>query len=75
MDEPVIARAALRHGLGVSDILHAYRLPIRIWDLGEGFTMTVGAGESGSLLEIGFVRAEDGVVIIHAMAARAKFLR
>lgn len=25
-----------------SDILHAYRNPVRIWDLGDGFTMVVG---------------------------------
>lgn len=39
MDWPIIAPSAFKHGLGREDILHAYRNPLRIWDLGDGFTM------------------------------------
>jgi hypothetical protein len=28
--------------LDEEDILHAYRNPLRIWDLGDGLTMMVG---------------------------------
>jgi len=41
LDEPIIAPSAYKHGLVQDDILHAYRNPIRVWDLGDGFTMMV----------------------------------
>ncbi|MDE0777351.1 MAG: hypothetical protein OSB43_13840 [Nocardioides sp.] len=56
----MIAPSALKHGLGEEDILHAYRNPLRVWDLGEGFTMMIGPNRAA---------------IIHAMLARKKFLR
>ena len=43
VDDPIIARSALKHGLGEADILHAYHHPIRAWDMGDGFTMLLGA--------------------------------
>jgi len=55
LDEPIIADSAYRHDVAEADIRHAYRNPIRIWDLGDGFTMTVGPSQSASLLEIGYV--------------------
>lgn len=75
MRDPIIAQSAQKHGLAAADIQHAYRNPIRVWDLGEGFTMVVGPAPSGALLEVGFVQAKEAVVIIHAMSAREKFLR
>jgi hypothetical protein len=36
MDEPILAESALKHGVDERDIVHAYRNPIRIWDLGDG---------------------------------------
>ena len=68
-------RSALKHGLKEQDILHAYRHPIRIWDLGDGSTMTVGATATASILEVGSIQGETAVVIVHAMRAREKFLR
>jgi len=56
-------------------MLHAYDNPIRVFEVDEGFTMLVGGGRAGALLEIGVVRGADGVVIVHAMAARDRFLR
>ncbi|UNX54534.1 hypothetical protein MF406_16860 [Georgenia sp. TF02-10] len=74
-DRPIVAPSARKHGVGDLEILHAYRNPIRVWDLGEGFTMVVGASAPGRILEVGYVEGETAVVIVHAMLAREKFLR
>lgn len=74
-DDPIIAPSALKHGVSETDILHAYRNPIRVWDLGDGFTMMIGANAAAIIFEIGYVDGETAVVIIHAMRAREKFLR
>jgi hypothetical protein len=74
-DEPIIAASAYKHGVGADDILHAYRNPIRAWDLGEGFTMLIGANHAAVIFEIGYVEGAEAVVIVHAMRARDKFLR
>jgi len=55
--------------------LHAYANPIRVFELDEGLTMLVGGGVSGALHEIGVVEAATGVVIVHAMPARERFVR
>lgn len=52
---------------------HAYRNPIRVFDL-DGLTMLIGPGEAAQLLEIGVATAEGIDFIIHAMAARPRFL-
>ncbi|MGB3411973.1 MAG: hypothetical protein WBA45_12345 [Microthrixaceae bacterium] len=55
-------------------MLHAYRHPIRVFDL-DDLTMLVGADHNGRMLEVG-VAIGDGVeFIIHAMSAHEKFLR
>ncbi len=75
MGDPIVAQSALKHGLGAMEILHAYCNPIRGWDLGDGFTMIVGANEAAILLEEGYVNEDTDHVIVHAMLAREKFLR
>lgn len=75
MDEPIIAQSALKHGFTEDEILHAYRNPIRAWDLGDGFTMIIGANRAALILEVGYVHGTTAVVIVHAMQAREKFLR
>ncbi|WP_295700182.1 hypothetical protein [Lapillicoccus sp.] len=55
MDDPIVALPALKHGLGEDEILHAYRNPIRVWDLGEGFTMMIGANTAALILEVGYI--------------------
>lgn len=75
VDDPVIAPSALKHGLSEVEILHAYRNPVRVWELGDGFTMIVGANQAAIFLEVGYVEAEQVHVIVHAMRAREKFLR
>lgn len=72
---PIIAPSAHKHGIGEADIVHAYRNPIRVWDLGDGFTMMVGATAAATILEVGYVVGDVAVVIVHAMRAREKFLR
>ena len=74
MEDPVIAPSALKHGLGEHEILHAYRNPVRIWDLGDGFTMIVGPNQSAIFLEVGYVDGDQVHVIVHAMKTREKFL-
>jgi hypothetical protein len=73
--DPLIAEAARKHGIGDDDILHAYNHPVRVEELDEGLLMFVGPDIAGRLLEIGIVVASDGPVIVHAMEARAKYLR
>ena len=75
VDDPIIAPSARKHGLDDDQILHAYRNPIRVWDLGEGFTMVVGENAAAIILEVGYIHGETAVVIVHAMPARKKFLR
>ena len=75
--EPIIGPSARKRGLRDEDILHAFRNPIDVVDVGDGMTMFVGADLAGKLLEIGFFEAEEDepVVIVHAMPARSKYLR
>jgi len=72
--DPVVLASARKHGIHDDDMLHAYRHPIRVFDL-DGLTMLIGADDSGRMLEVG-VAVGDGVEFIaHAMPAREKFLR
>ncbi|GAA1880613.1 hypothetical protein [Lapillicoccus jejuensis] len=73
--EPIIAASAFKQGVTEADMVHAYRNPVRIWDLGDGFTMVVGPGGTATLLEVGYVEGDRAHVIVHAMRAREKFLR
>lgn len=74
-DQPIIAPSAFKHGLSREDILHTYRNPIRVWDLGDGFTMMVGPNRAALILEVGYIEGDVAIVIVHAMIAREKFLR
>jgi len=73
--EPTIAASAGRHGIGQSDILHAFDHPMWVEHLDEGLLMMIGPDSTGRLLEIGIVEGFDGPVVVHAMHARAKYLR
>ena len=75
LEEPIIAPSAYKHGLSREDILHAHRNPLRIWDLGEGFTMMIGPNRAALILEVGYVEGDVAMVIVHAMPARDKYLR
>jgi hypothetical protein len=72
--DPVILDSARKHGLSDDDILHAYRNPIRVFEV-DDLTMLIGPDHAARLLEIGVVSAEGIEFIVHAMLARDKFLR
>ncbi len=73
--EPLIVASARKHGIDDADILHVYRHPIRVHRL-DDLDLLVGGDRSGRLLEIGVVvsRNQRIDVIVHAMAARLRFL-
>ena len=71
--DPVILASARKHGISDEDMLHAYRHPIRMFDL-DDLTVLIGPDTAARLLEIGVAEAEGIEFIIHAMAARPKFL-
>lgn len=55
-------------------IIHAYRHPTRVLQL-DDLVMLIGPSRTGQLLELGVSRADGIDFIIHAMPARAKFIR
>ena len=67
--------SARKHGVPDEDMLHAYRNPIRLFELEEGFTMIIGASRTAIVFEVGVVQSGTAPVIVHAMRAREKFLR
>lgn len=70
----LIADSARRHAIADDDMLHAVRNAIATEDLGDGFTMLVGPARDARLVEVGVVDGASGPVIVHAMAARRKYL-
>ena len=71
--DPVIVPSARKHGIDDDDILHAYRNPIRVFDM-EDLVMLIGPDRAARLLEIGIAHAGGIDFIVHATAARSKFL-
>jgi hypothetical protein len=72
--KPFIAPSALKHGISREDILHAYRNPIRIFELDENLYMIIGANRAAIILEVGVSINSNRQIIIHAMNARSRFL-
>ncbi len=72
--KPFIAPSALKHGISREDILHAYRNPIRIFELDENLYMIIGANQAAIILEVGVSINSNRQIIIHAMNARSRFL-
>ncbi len=54
-------------------MLHAYRHPIRVFDL-DDLVMLIGPDTASRLLEVGVAESDGFDVIVHAMPARDKFL-
>ncbi len=73
--EPIIAESARKHGVKDEDMLHAYAHLIRVFQLEDGLTMIIGAGQAATVFEVGAVDGVEAPVIVHAMRAREKFLR
>jgi len=72
--DPVVLASARKHGVPDDDMLHAYRNPIRVFDL-DGMTMLIGADDSSRMLDVGAAVGDGVEFIVHAMPARQKFLR
>ncbi len=72
--DPVIIGSARKDGVHDDDILHAYHQPVRVLQL-DDLVMLIGPNRTGQFLEIGVSRADGIDFIIHAMPARAKFIR
>jgi hypothetical protein len=72
--DPVVVASARKHGISDGHMLHAYRHPIRVFDL-DDLTMLIGADDTGRMLEVGVAVADGIEFIVHAMPAREKFLR
>jgi len=70
-----IAPSARKHGVSDSIILHAFNNPIRSEDLDDDMLMIIGPDSAGNLYEIGVLVSTDGPIVVHAMAARPKYLR
>lgn len=71
--DPIVVHSARKHGVTDNDMLHAYRNPLRVFNL-DDLTMLIGPDESARLLEIGVAEAEGIEFLVHAMPARPKFL-
>jgi hypothetical protein len=72
--EPFIAPSALKHGISREDIWHAYRNPIRIYELDDNLYMIIGANQAAIFLEVGLTINSNRQIIIHAMKARKRFI-
>ena len=70
----MIIASARSHAVQDDDILHAYRHPTRVLHL-DDLVMLIGPSRTGQLPEVGVSHAEGIDFIIHAMPARAKFMR
>ena len=75
MAPPRIVDSARKHSVSDETILHAFNDPILVEDLNEGMTMFIGPDRAGNLYEIGVVDTDEGPIVVHAMKARAKYLR
>ncbi len=69
----MIVQSARKHQISDDDMLHAYRHPIRVFDV-DDLTVLIGADSAGRLLEVGLAESDGIEFIVHAMPARAKFL-
>jgi hypothetical protein len=70
-----VERGARKHGVPDADMLHALRHHWRAFETEDpAVTMFIGPARSGRPLEVGVVDDQDGLAVIHAMAARKKFL-
>lgn len=66
--DPVILASARKHGIDDDDMLHAYRNPVRVFDL-DDLTMLIGPDPSARLPEIRVAEAEGVEFVVHAMMA------
>ena len=71
----IIEPSARKHGVRDEDMRHAFRNHWHRFETDDtARTMLIGPSTTGQPLEIVVVSDESGTAIIHAMAARRKFL-
>jgi hypothetical protein len=72
-----IVSSAHKHGILDDDIRHAVINAVAVVTAAEqpDFTMVIGPDRAGQLLEIGVLADDDNDYAIHAMPARAKYLK
>ncbi len=72
-----VTPSARKHGISDDDIRHAFENAVASITVAEqpDFTMLVGPGQSAQLLEIGVIADDDNDYVIHAMPARARYLK
>ncbi len=71
-----IEASARKHGVSDDDMLHAIRHHWRAFETDDpDVTMFIGPSTNADPLAVGVVTDAEGVAIIHAMAARTKFLK
>ncbi len=71
-----IEPSARKHGVHDDDMIHAVRHHWRAFETDDpSVTMFIGPASDGEALEVGVVHDDEGVAVIHAMSARAKFLK
>jgi hypothetical protein len=75
MSELGINDSARRHDVADEDMRHAVRNAMRVYDLGDGFTMFIGPARDAALLEVGVADQTEGPEIVHSQPARDKYLR
>ncbi|MEJ7799441.1 MAG: hypothetical protein WKF60_02910 [Ilumatobacter sp.] len=68
--DPAILASARKHRISDDDMLHAYRHPIRVFDL-DDLTMLIGVDTAARFLEIG-VAESDGIEFIGSRHARPR---
>lgn len=68
--------SARKHGIHDDDMIHAVRHHWRAFETDDdAVRMFIGPARDGEPLEVGVVIDNEGVAVIHAMRARAKFLK
>ena len=72
-----ILSSAREHGISDDEIRHGFNNAVAAITAPDqpDFTMVLGADLSGQLLEIGVFPADDNDYAIHAMRARAKYVK
>ena len=71
--DPVVLDSARKHGIADEEIVHAYRNPIRVFEV-DDLVMLIGPDRAARMIEVGVAHAEGIDFIVHAMPARLKFL-
>ena len=71
-----IEPAARKHGVHDEDMFHAVRHHWRAFETNDSaVTLFIGPSRAGEPMEVAVVEDNAGVAVIHAMPARAKFLK